>query len=646
MIKRATFVFFCTVSNLFTLLNVVTAKERLIYWTDTHDKKIYCGDADGGQYDELLSSRVVFLLAAAQGYIYYYEDDAIRRENMETRNVETLVSEMGRVSSMVIDTLHSTMYWSVSDSGKIWQADMTGSNQQEFLCGLTRPNNLALDLVYENLYWMNDTSDTLFCAGLDGEKIKSVIEHPEKIIDYVVDGRAHRIYFTDNNGRVLKSVNLDGNEEKIVYTFDFENLQSDIQLDSKNKKLYLTHYFGVWRMNTDGTEFEELVTGFNYGVQNLSLDLSKGMMYWFHLYWSMTIYRSRLDGQNVEPLIVSYQKPVCLSLDPEGDKIYWANTFASIYKCNTDGSNVEFLTNVIDYGAYIYDLTLDIVNEKVYWGRASEKSTVGRANLDGSQVEYPYYNYWFSFGVVVDPFSEKIYWSNGGNGKYNTIGCTDLNNGSEVQTIIKSSGQPEDIALDLKHKKIYWTEKSADYKGVRCANLDGSDVQNVITSLEWPFGIALDVDGGKLYWIEDQAGKINRANLDGTDIEELYTGLSSPYRLALSFENSGTTGVEKKDDGPNLIPQEFELAQNYPNPFNPETTIEYNLPKSSHIVLTLYDVLGHEIITLVDEKQQAGLHQQNWNACDCFGNQVSSGIYVYKIKTDDDVCIKKMLYIK
>ena len=139
------------------------------------------------------------------------------------------------------------------------------------------------------------------------------------------------------------------------------------------------------------------------------LDLSKGEMYWYNHDWAGTIYRSRLDGRSVESVIVNYNKPVCLALDPEGEKIYWAHTYASIYKCNMDGSNVEFLTNVIDYGAYIYDLTLDSVNEKVYWSRASEKSTVGRANFDGSRVEYPYYNYWFSFGVAVDPISEKIY---------------------------------------------------------------------------------------------------------------------------------------------------------------------------------------------------------------------------------------------
>ncbi len=637
MLKRTTFVFFFTVYNLFTLLNVVTAKERLIYWTDTQDKKIYCGDADGGQYEKVLSSRDVTLLTAAQGYIYYYEENAIRRENMETRKVETLISETSRASSMVIDTLHSTMYWS-ADSGKIWRADITGSNKQEFICGLTRPNNLALDLVYENLYWMNDTRDTLFCTGLDGEKIKSVIEHTEKIIDYVVDGRDRRIYFLDDNGRVLKSVNLDGNEEEIVYVFDNINPQMEIQLDHNNQKIYLTDWCGIWSMNTDGTEFIELVSGFIYGVQNLSLDLSKGEMYWFYLYWSMTIYRSHLDGRNVEPLIVNYEYPVCIALDPEREKIYWANSYANIYKCNTDGSNVEFLTNEIYPNASLNDIALDVVNEKMYWARQSEGITVGFANLDGSRVEYPYYIHGFAYGVAVDPFDGTLYWSN----SLNTVLGANLNNDSnDVEKIIKSTGQPDDIALDLKNKKIYWTERAIDYRGIKRANLDGSDIQNVITSLEWPSGIALDVDGGKVYWIEDQAGKIKRANLDGTDIEELYTGLSSPYRLALSFENNGSTGVEKKDDGPNLIPQEFALYQNYPNPFNPETTITFRAAKDDHYSLKVYNISGQKVAVLLDDDCQAGTHQVLFDA-----SNLPSGTYFYRLKGGGMNEIKKMILLK
>ena len=241
---------------------------------------------------------------------------------------------------------------------------------------------------------------------------------------------------------------------------------------------------------------------------------------------------------------------------------------------------------------------------------------------------------------------KRFIWSNGGNGKYNTIGCTDLNNGSEVQTIINSSGQPDDIALDSKHKKIYWTERAIDYRGIKRANLDGSDIQNVITSLEWPSGIALDVDGGKVYWIEDQAGKIKRANLDGTDIEELYTGLSYPYRLALSFENNGTTGVEKKDDDPNLIPQEFALYQNYPNPFNSQTVLKYALPEACHVSLKIYNMLGKEVRVLANGTLGEGYKSVVWDGRDNSGELVSSGAYICKLVAGTFTRSSTMMFIK
>ena len=637
-------VFFFTVSNLFTLLNVVTAKERLIYWTDKQDDKIYCGDADGDQYKELLSSRLVLLLAAAQGYIYYYEENDIRRENMETRKVETLISETSRASSMVIDTLHSMMYW-IADSGKIWQADMTGSNKQEFICGLTRPNNLALDLVYENLYWMNDTRDTLFCAGLDGEKIKSVIEHPEKIIDYVVDGDGRRIYFFDDNGRMLKSVNLDGNEEEIVYVFDNINPQVRIQFNHNNKKIYLADSRGIWRINTDGTESRVLVKRDDTIAIDLCLDLSMGEMYWYNCYWPGTIYRSRLDGRNVEPVIVNYEYPVCLALDYENDKIYWANSYANIYKCNTDGSNVEFLTNEIYPNAVVNDITLDFVNEKIYWVRTAEGRNLGRSNLDGTNVEYHHNVSWrWTYGIAVDPSQEKVYWSQLGSTRTTSISCADLN-GQNIEMLVDSLYSPDDIALNLRDNKIYWTEHLNSGR-ICCANLDGSDIQDVVTGLKWPCGLALDVEGDKIYWIEREPGKIKRANLDGTEIEELYTGLSYPYRLALSFENNGSTGVEKKDDGPNLIPQEFALYQNYPNPFNSQTVLKYALPEACHVSLKIYNMLGEEVRVLANGTQGEGYKSVVWDGRDKSGELVSSGAYICKLIAGTFTRSSTMMFIK
>ncbi len=95
-----------------------------------------------------------------------------------------------------------------------------------------------------------------------------------------------------------------------------------------------------------------------------------------------------------------------------------------------------------------------------------------------------------------------------------------------------------------------------------------------------------------------------------------------------------------------ILPTEIELHQNYPNPFNPSTNIEFYLPKAEHARLEIYNMLGQRVVTLVDEKVEAGYKTVVWNGTDNSGNQVASGIYFYKLNTESKEIIKRMLLIK
>ena len=89
------------------------------------------------------------------------------------------------------------------------------------------------------------------------------------------------------------------------------------------------------------------------------------------------------------------------------------------------------------------------------------------------------------------------------------------------------------------------------------------------------------------------------------------------------------------------MPSEYSLFQNYPNPFNARTTIKYGLPEAARVIINIYDVLGRRVETLVDTKQQPGYYQVTWNADD-----LSSGIYFYKLTAGDFVESKKMTLLK
>jgi hypothetical protein len=95
------------------------------------------------------------------------------------------------------------------------------------------------------------------------------------------------------------------------------------------------------------------------------------------------------------------------------------------------------------------------------------------------------------------------------------------------------------------------------------------------------------------------------------------------------------------DDMSNAIPFEFALNQNHPNPFNPTTIINYELPITNYIELTVYNTLGQKVATLVNKRQQAGLHQVEWNA-----SEFSSGVYYYKIEAGKLTETRKMVYLK
>jgi hypothetical protein len=94
------------------------------------------------------------------------------------------------------------------------------------------------------------------------------------------------------------------------------------------------------------------------------------------------------------------------------------------------------------------------------------------------------------------------------------------------------------------------------------------------------------------------------------------------------------------------LPDQVTLQQNHPNPFNPETIIKYSLTQATHVKLSIYNIVGQKVRTLVDEYQKAGAKEVFWDARDENGNEVGSGIYFYKIKTSEYSEAKKMILLR
>jgi hypothetical protein len=114
------------------------------------------------------------------------------------------------------------------------------------------------------------------------------------------------------------------------------------------------------------------------------------------------------------------------------------------------------------------------------------------------------------------------------------------------------------------------------------------------------------------------------------------------------FIRSASAKQIAHDDYPveGSLPTEITLYRNYPNPFNPSTTIRYDLTESGHVTLTVYDMMGRMVSTLVDCEQEAGVYTQVWEAVDTQGQQLSSGVYLYRLQVGSHVQTMKMIYTR
>jgi len=154
----------------------------------------------------------------------------------------------------------------------------------------------------------------------------------------------------------------------------------------------------------------------------------------------------------------------------------------------------------------------------------------------------------------------------------------------------------------------------------------------------------VDINGKE--YISAGKGPLLKLNMksksDSLDLSSL------EVKEALLFDKNGRKlAVKIVNKVSNLnLPKEFSLAQNYPNPFNPQTVIKYALPHDCEVKITIYNVLGQKVRTLVDEYQNAGYKRVEWDSKNERGEEIASGVYFYRIKAAEFTESKKMVILK
>ena len=217
----------------------------------------------------------------------------------------------------------------------------------------------------------------------------------------------------------------------------------------------------------------------------------------------------------------------------------------------------------------------------------------------------------------------------------------------EFNTQMVGSGLRLTFATKLGNE-AYWYYSDHDNSSVAAVNAAGWRR----STLELPPETALeDLDSLKIMGSASGSFSITFEDLSKVFLlDEDFTLLESPLLFAETFVlNESNNSIQFAFDeltsvaGEEVVykPKIFLLSQNYPNPFNSITNIQYQLPASSEVLLTIYNIRGHEVLHLVENEQPAGYHQITWKA-----TNVASGMYFYRIQAGKFVQTRKMILLR
>jgi hypothetical protein len=246
----------------------------------------------------------------------------------------------------------------------------------------------------------------------------------------------------------------------------------------------------------------------------------------------------------------------------------------------------------------------------------------------------------------------------------NYLGYNDwrLPNAKEIQSIVDYTRSPattNSAAIDSLFTCSVITDESGDdnypfyWTGTTHANMQVNGKYAVYVSFGEALGwMEMPPNSGNFQLLDVHGAGAQRSDPKSGDPGDWPYGHGPQgdviriYNYArLVRDSQSTVGVIDRDRNAEL-PHGFSINSAYPNPFNPITTLRYDLPEQSLVNITIYDLLGREIRTLVNTTQDAGFKSVLWNATNDYGKPVSAGVYLYQIQAGEFVQTKKMVLLK
>lgn len=428
-----------------------------------------------------------------------------------------------------------------------------------------------------------------------------------------------------------------------ITTSIFNNTNVDINWTRSGQGTTYKWKFGAPTISTPllvvGSGFDSTVSFVNSGLDLILGNLGVNPGDSISGQWAVWAYNATDSLKSAQTFNIKFKR------QGKGDVIILYDS--SVVACRTSKDTVS---NVLSR----MNVTFDVFN------RGSGQTSTNALSLRGYKAVMLLGEGTSSLGAVMKD-SVKAYLNSGG---------------TTVQTKSKLIIFSEDIGYNFGrsastyydtnfvHNYLGW-DYTADRPGTGTVGLIGSYINNGLadsTVGSWPDCLKIySISGAqqhtlyKFRTLPSSTDSVNAIGLYktnfnvatfGVDIESLRRAGDSPagesanrmIRAAWAYVNQVLVGVEENG---NLLPVQYSLSQNYPNPFNPVTKINFALPKQGLVTLKIYDVLGREVRTVVNEVKAAGYHTVEFN-----GSNIASGVYFYRLESNGFSDIKKMMLIK
>lgn len=298
----------------------------------------------------------------------------------------------------------------------------------------------------------------------------------------------------------------------------------------------------------------------------------------------------------------------------KNDNFIFAGVFGGIFRSSDLGSN----WTILPFGSLPLIATLAGSEENLYALKFTQGNTgnsVYRSTDNGMQWAYIFGGTYQGINVVstISALSNYV-----------NMGVSNYNNGNNSYILYSSNYGDDWIIPSMGPPTDIWTY-----------SLVAKDT-NVFAGTSR--GVFLSQDHGDV-WIPINEGLID------TSVSALvifnYHIFAATHDSTIWKRPLSDFGITSVNEIAGEVPQEYYLSQNYPNPFNPRTTISFSIPQSLNVELKVFDILGNEMVTLLNEYKEAGEYKIEFNA-----KNLTSGIYFYQLKASEFIQVKKMLFLK